>query len=79
VADQYAARVQTQPSDPSIPMKPRRVDPKILRGNHLIRFSTLRANPSTTDNRKQHICLTPAGQTTVTTTHAERDAWFGIA
>jgi HD superfamily phosphohydrolase len=42
VTDQYAAWVQTQPPGPAIAMKPRRVDPEILRGDQVVRLSALR-------------------------------------
>jgi HD superfamily phosphohydrolase len=42
VADQYTAWVRAQPPGPAIAMKPRRVDPEILRGDQVVRLSALR-------------------------------------
>lgn len=41
VAEQYASWVQTQPPGSPIAMKPRRVDPEILRDNQVVRLSAL--------------------------------------
>lgn len=46
---------------------------------HLLALAYIERQASATDKRKQHIQLTPAGQTVVATARAERDAWLAAA